>query len=1060
MFKKFITRPVLAIVIALVFLILGSVSLQRLPITLYPDIAQPCISVYTTYPGANAEIVSRSIAPILEEAINGAENMTYMTSSVGNDGSLNINVFFEVGTNPDIAAVNVQNRVATVTSRLPEAVIRAGITTNKEQKSQIMTAGLESTDEKYDEIYLQNYLTINVVPALKRIQGVSKVELFGIKDYSMRVWLQPERLTAYGITVEEVDKAIKEQNIEIAPGILGENSDENFQYNVIYKGKYTTPEEYGGIIIREDGKGGLVYLRDIAKIELGALLYTSSAKVNNHSGVCFMVYQTSGSNANDIQIKIQELFKEEQSKLPPSMRFVTLFSSKASLDASIHQVKSTLIEALVLVFFIVFFFLQDWRSTLIIGVSIPVSIIGAFLGMHFAGFSINLLTLFGLVLCVGLVVDDAVVVVEAVNQALTKKGTNTPLLATQKAMTEITGAVISTTLVMVAVFAPVAFIEGSVGGFYQQFAFTIITAIVISGVCALILCPALSALLLRSPDDVGGKWYDRLEHRFRIAFDIHFGYLTNKYLKVVVYILRNFKKSLLVFFAMILGIVLFFSKTSTGFIPDEDDSFLMVNIVMPSATSLTKTEEVVAKADSIVRTYDFIRESATVCGYDLLNASTSSSTGVVVVSLKPYKERNGAGSIWEIGYMINERLTEEITDATFITVKKPALPGFGEKGGVELVLQDRTAEGDLQKFSEVADDFIKKLAERPEVDEIYHTFHVDYPQYELLIDFEKAKLAGVSIDAISSALQVYWGSLQTSDFSLFGKNLKVVLQGDIESRRNLEALNFIHVISNKGESIPISNFVHLDERQGAVSITRFNMFNSININIIPKTGVSTGDMIPIVEEVYDQEIPNNYSFEWQGMVREQIKTGGSTALVFILSIVLIYLILSGLYESFIMPLPVLLSVPTTLVGVLAGIHITGIDNNIFVQVAMLILIGLIAKNSILIVEFGMQLREEGHSIAQAAVLAAKSRLRPILMTSLTAFLGALPMMFVTGMSAVGNFVIGLTMVAGLFSGIVLGVLLAPLLFVVFMNINERLKGRKKGQNIKEELRDVDMTESV
>ena len=366
----------------------------------------------------------------------------------------------------------------------------------------------------------------------------------------------------------------------------------------------------------------------------------------------------------------------------------------------------------------------------------------------------------------------------------------------------------------------------------------------------------------------------------------------------------------------------------------------------------------------------------------------------------------------------------------------------------------------MQKFSEVADDFINKLAERSEVDEIYHTFHVDYPQYELQIDFEKAKLAGVSIDAISSALQVYWGSLQTSDFSLFGKNLKVVLQGDIESRRNLEALNFIHVISNKGESIPISNFVHLDERQGAVSITRFNMFNSININIIPKTGVSTGDMIPIVEEVYDQEIPNNYSFEWQGMVREQIKTGGSTALVFILSIVLIYLILSGLYESFIMPLPVLLSVPTTLVGVLAGIHITGIDNNIFVQVAMLILIGLIAKNSILIVEFGMQLREEGHSIAQAAVLAAKSRLRPILMTSLTAFLGALPMMFVTGMSAVGNFVIGLTMVAGLFSGIVLGVLLAPLLFVVFMNINERLKGRKKGQNIKEELHDVDMTESV
>ncbi|MDD6209330.1 MAG: efflux RND transporter permease subunit [Bacteroidales bacterium] len=1040
MLKNFITRPILAAVISIIIVLLGSISLLKLPMTLYPDIAPPCVLVQASYPGANAETVARSVAPIVEEAINGVDNMTHMTSTIGNDGTLLIFTYFKLGTDPDMAAVNVQNRVSTITSKLPETVVKMGITTIKQQNSQIMIAGLVSDNPEYDEAFLQNYASINIIPEIKRVTGVGKIETFGMKDYSMRVWLKPDKMSQYNINPDEVAAAIQDQNIEGAPGYFGENSKEAFEYTIVYSGKFITEEEFRNIVIRSENDGSLVYLRDVAEVELGQFSYISSSYINGKPGTFFGVYQMAGTNANEIQVEINKLLEKKAKQLPASVELVNIYNTKESLDISINQVKSTLLEAFVLVFILVYLFLQNIRSTLIIAIAIPVSIIGTFLFMQIAGFSINLLTLFALVLSVGIVVDDAVVVVEAVNHKMTHKKEE-PLSATFSAMGEITSAVISSTLVMVAVFAPVGFIEGSVGIFYRQFAITMMSTIALSGVCALTLCPALCALLLREKQGGQKKGWNKFEERFSIAFNAQFDHLVKVYGNIIYKTIKHKWISLSALGIICLITAIMLNRTPKGFIPNEDDSFLMILVDLPVSTSLHRTEAVLSKVDSIVHTNNFIRSTGSISGFDMMNNTMNPSAGALFVSLKLIPDRGAIKNIDKICGLIQQQISQ-ITDASFFIVRQPTIPGFSNLGGVEFIMQDRAA-GSLKEFNDVAGQFVGKLYEQPEIAYAINPFKTNYPQYELIIDHKKAKQLGVNISNIMNVMQTYYGSYQCSDFNMYGKNYKVILQANPENRKNITTLSDIYVPNTKGESIPISAVASFKEKDGVLVVSRFNMFNSIMVNAGAKPGYSSGDLIDVLTRVAAEVLPHDVTYEWQGMAREETQSGSSTAMIFILSIVLVYLILCGLYESFLLPLAVLLSIPTALLGVFLAINAVGIDNNIYVQVSMLMLIGLMSKNAILIVEYALQRRLDGKSLTTSAIEAAKLRLRPILMTSLTFVVGLIPMLFSVGPSAVGNVSISISAIGGMLSGIVLGVLIVPVLFVVFRFIHEKISSRKK-----------------
>lgn len=1037
MFEKLITRPIFSVVISIVIVIMGIMGLTSLPMTLYPDIAPPCVYVNARYPGANAQTTLRSVAPVIEEAINGVENMTYMNTNIGNDGSMSISVYFKLGTNPDIAAVNVQNRVATITSQLPEAVVRAGITTEKQQNSTIYIGGLRSERPEYDEVFIQNYLLINAIPEMKRITGVSRIDLYGMKNYAMRVWLKPDKMGMYNITPEEVAAAISEQNIEIAPGTLGENSGENFQYTMTYKGKFTTPEEFSDIVLRADSSGESLRLKDVAHVELDSYSYNSSSQLSQIPGITFAVYQTSGSNANEIQIKLSELLEKQSKELPAGLEFVDIYTTKTALDSSINQVIETLIQAFILVFLVVYIFLQNWRSTVIIGITIPVSIVGTFFGMQAAGLSINLLTLFSLVLSVGIVVDNAVVVIEAVNK---KMNGRTVLEATRCAIGEISGAVVSSTLVMIAVFAPVGFIDGSVGLFYRQFSITMMVTITISGICALTLCPALAVLLIH-PEEPTGKdknFMMRYADAFGAAFNYQFARLSGGYMKLVGKMLRNPKMSFLALAIVIAITAIGFVSTPSGFIPEEDDNTLVVTLNMPPATSVAETNAVMAKMDSIIMSKQYSRETAVVTGFDLMNSAFNSSAGTLFIALKEVQERDGGTDIWTIRDELAVELNNHVTEGITFVSKMPTIPGFGNFSGLEMQILDRTA-GDLDSFVVATNTFLKRLEQEPEVDYAVHAFRTDYPTYEVLIDHSRAKQSGVSITTIANAMQMYYGSIEAADFARFGKNYKVIMQAKAEQRRTPESLNNIFITAENGEKFPLSTFVALKESQGPMTVARFNMYNSILVNVSPAPGYSTGQLMEAIKRVADENMPQGMAYDWQGMAREEANSGSSTAMIFLLSSILIFLVLAAQYESLFLPFAILLSVPTALLGVIASINMAGISNNIFVQIAMLMLIGLIAKNSILIVENALQLRLSGHSLAGAASLAAKSRLRPILMTSLTSVIGTAPMIFVTGVSAVGNQAIGVAVVGGFLTGIIGGVLITPSLFVIFRWMEEKMR---------------------
>jgi HAE1 family hydrophobic/amphiphilic exporter-1 len=1041
MFKIFIQRPVLATVISILLVILGILSLTKLPLQQFPDIAPPSVLVTANYPGANAETVLRSVAPSLEESINGVENMSYMSSTASNDGTLAITVYFKLGTDPDQAAVNVQNRVTQATSQLPTEVVQQGIITAKQQNSFIMAIGMYTEDEqKYDQTFIANYAQINIIPEIKRIPGVGSASIFGgVKDYSMRIWLNPTQMATYKVTPNEVMAAIKDKSLEAAPGRFGERSKEVFEYIIKYKGKLSKPEEYENIAIRANSDGSVLRLKDVARIEFGAYSYNSLTRLNGKKGVVLGIIQLAGSNANEIQISINKLMEKAAKDFPEGVKHNIFYSTKVALDQSIEQVIHTLIEAFILVFIVVFIFLQDFRSTLIPAIAVPVAILGTFFFMQLFGFSINLLTLFALVLAIGIVVDDAIVVVEAVHAKMEQKhiGANQ---ATTEAMHEISGAIISITLVMSAVFLPVGFLEGSTGVFYRQFAFTMATAIIISAINALTLSPALAALFLKNTHALQAEQAKMgFKEKFFAGFNKSFTALTDRYISSLRFLIKNKAISIAALLIIVVATIWMVRTTPTGFIPTEDQGFVAIAVNTPSGTSLEGTSKIMEQAETELRSLDASRFVTAITGFNLLTSSSSPSSAVVFVLLKPAKERGEIQDINEITNQIRGKLAQ-ISGGNFFVFSFPTVPGFSNVEALDLVLQDKTG-GKLDKFSGIANDFISELMKRKEIAVAFTTFKADYPQLQLEVDDDKANQLGVNVQDILQTMQAYFGSTQAADFNRFGKYYRVVVQADIADRADPSAIDRVFVKNKTGEMVPINTLVKLTRVYGSETASRYNMFNSIQVNAIPKPGFSSGDAINAIEEVARKQLPSGYGFEFSGQTREEISSNGQSTIVFILCLIFVYFLLAAQYESYILPLSVILSVPTGVLGVFIFIGIAGIENNIYVQVALIMLIGLLAKNAILIVEFAVQRRKAGLSLVNAALDASRLRLRPILMTSFAFVVGLLPMTVAVGPSAQGNHSISIGAAGGMVFGVILGLLLIPVLFVIFQHLQERISGK-------------------
>lgn len=1039
MLKRIIKRPVLATVISILLVILGVVGMSTLPITKFPEIAPPSVMVTAVYPGASAEVISRSVAPPLENAINGVENMDYITSTSSN-GNLMLTVTFKLGTDPDQAAVNVQNRVSQATSQLPAEVNQIGVTTLKRQNSMLAMISLYSDDGKTNDLFIENYAKINVVPEIKRIKGIGDAMVFGNKDYSMRVWLDPLKLASYNITPQEVSAAIQAQNVEAAPGRLGERSKEAIDYVIRYRGKYTEPQEYEALPIKANADGSTLLLKDVAKVEFGSYDYGISTRYDNKQGVMIALFQTAGSNANEIETAVRARVKELSTSFPTGVKYDVMYSSKESLDQSIDQVISTLLEAFILVFIVVYLFLQDFRSTLIPAIAVPVSIVGTFFFMKIFGFSINLLTLFALVLAIGIVVDDAIVVVEAVHAKMDKRKLN-PRAATMSAMSEITGAIISITLVMSAVFIPVAFMDGPTGIFYQQFALTLAIAIVISAINALTLSPALCALLLKQHHaEEHGSEVKKLNFRdrFFVAFNVGFDRLTLRYASVILKLIKNKWIAFSGLAAVIVLMAWMFNKTPTGFIPDEDQSFLISTITLPPGATQTRTTDVVNRATAIIEKHPAVHKVVSVNGLNMLNFSSSSSSAVLFIKLKAIKDRGQLQDINKIAGQMQGQLGD-IKEGSFFVLGMPTVPGFGNTSGMELVLQDKTA-GSLSKFNEISNAYMGALMQRPEISLAFSTFNASFPQYELVVDHVKAKQLGVNVQDLMMVMQGYYGSMQASDFNRFGKYYRVLVQLPPEFRSDESSLNTIQIKNSKGEMLPLSTVASLKRTTGPDVVDHHNLFNAINITAMPAPGYSTGQAMKAVEEVSAQNLPNGFDYDLKGMSREEKISGGQTILIFGMCLVFVYFLLSAQYESYLVPFAVLLGIPTGLLGVFIGITFADLTNNIYVQVAMVMLIGLLAKNAILIVEFAIQRRRAGKSLVASAVEGAKARLRPILMTSLAFIAGLLPLLFEVGPSAIGNHSIGYAAVFGMLFGTVLGVFITPILFIVFQHLQEKISG--------------------
>lgn len=1041
MLKRFIERPILATVISFILVILGFMGMVNLPLERFPDIAPPAVQVTAIYPGANAETILRSVAPSLEEAINGVDNMTYISSVASNDGSLVISVFFTKGTDPDQAAVNVQNRVAQATSQLPPEVVQRGIITAKQENSLMMVHALLSEDAgKYDQQFLTNYANINIIPDLKRIQGVGNAFILGgNKEYAMRIWLKPEQLATYKIATSEVLAAINDQNLEAAPGKFGEGSKEAFEYVVKYDGKLNRPVDFEDIIIRANPDGSFLRLKNVARVELGSYTYNSENTVDGQPGITIVIFQLPGSNANEIQTRARALFLKAGEKYPKGVVNTTFYNTKDALDTSIEQVQHTLIEAFILVFIVVFIFLQDLRSTLIPAIAVPVAIIGTFFFMNVFGFTINLLTLFAMVLAIGIVVDDAIVVVEAVHAKMEHKHLS-PAPATLEAMHEITGAIISITLIMAAVFLPVGLMKGATGLFYRQFAFTLAIAIVISAVNALTLSPALCALILRDIHH-GDNKPRNFKERFFVFFNTTFAFLVKRYVVSLAFLIRH--KWLTLCALLLIGIATVFmvSRTQTGFIPTEDIGFIGIAVKMQSGASLDRMRQLNDEAVKQLESMQQVLKVNTLTGFDFLTFSNSPSASQIFIILKPMKERGSVRTIAEIKSLVQQKLAA-IKGMDAFAFELPSIPGYSNVDGLDVVLQDRTGDARLDKFSHVSDNFIADLMKHKEIGFAFTTFKANYPQFRLEIDKSKARQLGVSIRDILQTMQTYLGSIQASDFNRFGKYYRVVAQAEASGRTDPSKINGVYVKNDKGEMLPITTLVQLKRVYGPETAKRYNLFNSISVTVMPQKGFSSGDAIRIVNEVTKTSLPDGYTQEFSGLTREQISSGGQAVIVFSLCLVFVYLLLAAQYESYILPLAVILSIPNGIFGVFIAIGLTGIENNIYVQVALIMLIGLLSKNGILIVEFAVQRRRAGHSLIKAALEAASLRIRPIIMTSFAFIVGLIPMMGATGPSANGNHSISIAAAGGMLFGVMFGLSFIPVLFVVFQALHEKISLKK------------------
>ncbi|WDF65351.1 efflux RND transporter permease subunit [Flavobacterium sp. KACC 22763] len=1035
MIELFIRRKILSLIISVMIVLLGLLALFQLPITQFPDIVPPSVTVTAKYTGANAEVSANAVALPLERAINGVPGMTYMSTVTSNDGLTLIQVFFEVGTDPDLAAVNVQNRVTTILDELPEEVIRAGVTTEKEVNSMLMYLNITSTDKTQDEQFIFNFTDINILQELKRIDGVGRAEIMGQKEYSMRVWLDPEKMLSYNISANEVINSLQKQNISAAPGKVGEGSGQmnnQLQYVIKYGGKFFEPKQYEEIPLRANPDGTILRLKDISKIEFGAMSYGMVSKTDGKPSASIMLKQRPGSNASEVIASVKEKMTElKGSSFPPGMEFNIAYDVSRFLDASIHEVLRTLVEAFILVAFVVFLFLQDWRSTLIPVLAVPVALIGSFTFMSMMGFSINLLTLFALVLSIGIVVDNAIVVVEAVHVKISEEHMS-PMEATISAMKEITGAVIAITIVMAAVFIPVAFLSGPVGVFYRQFSLTMAISIVISGINALTLTPALCAIMLKAHDPNKEKksLLDRFFHRFNHWFDN----ITSKYIKVLV---KFADRNTVTVGLLVLFCVLTWGTTkflASGFIPTEDQGMVYVSVTTPQGATVERTEKALDEVTKIAQGIKGVDNVTTLAGYSIVTEIAGASYGMGMINLKDWSERDI--SVTEFMAELTEK-TKNITDAQIEIFAPPTVPGFGNTSGFELRLLDKSG-GSITNTDKVTKEFIKELNASPEIQNSFSSFDATFPQYLIHIDYDLAAKKGISVDNAMSTLQTMLGSFYATNFIRFSQMYKVMVQASPQFRQNPESILDMYLKNDAGEMVPFSTFIKLERVYGPEVLTRYNMYMSAMINGEPAEGYSSGDAIAAVEKIAAEKLPSRFELEWSGMTREEILSGNQTIYIFALCILFVYLLLAAQYESLLLPFPVLLSLPVGVFGSYIALVMVGLDNNIYAQVALVMLIGLLAKNAILIVEFAMAQNKLGRDIVEAAIEGARLRFRPILMTSFAFISGLIPLCIASGAGAIGNRSIGTAAAGGMLIGTVFGLLIIPGLYILFAKLEKRM----------------------
>lgn len=1037
--RTFIDRPILACVISVLILMLGLISLFNLPMEQYPDIAPPTVMVSTSYTGANAETVQKSVIVPLEEAINGVENMTYMTSTSTNNGSGSITVYFKQGTDPDMATINTKNRVSEAEGLLPAEVTKVGVTVEKRQNSTLKILTLYSPDNSYDQTFINNYFKINIEPRLSRITGVGNVNVMG-GDYAMRIWLNPQVMAQYSLVPDDVISALGDQNVEAATGTLGEDSENTYQYTLKYRGRYETSEEFGNIVIKSLANGEVLRLKDIAKVELGAQSYAYNSEINGHPGATCMISQTAGSNANEIIQEIDKLTEEISKELPKGLVLSDLMSTKDFLDASIHEVVKTLIEAILLVILVVYVFLQSVRSTIIPAVSIIVSLIGTFAFLYLAGFSLNLLTLFALVLVIGTVVDDAIVVVEAV-QAKFDEGERSPYKATTGAMDGIAAAIVTTSLVFMAVFIPSSFMGGTSGTFYMQFGLTMAVAVGISAINALTLSPALCALIMTPHIDTTTGQKLSFSTRFHHAFEASFNRLILRYKNGVKWF---FRRKWVVGTALVASMALLavlMKTTKTGLVPDEDMGCIFMNVTTPPGSSLSQTIKAMSEVENSIKDIPQIMSYSNVSGYSMMGGQTPSG-GMLIIRLKPWEERPEKKD--EINAVIAEiyKRTANIKSAKLFVFAQPTIMGYGMGSGFELYVQDR-AGGDINTLQKYTTDFIASLNQRPEIQMAYTSFDTKFPQYTVEVDAARCQRAGITTTDVLSVLSGFIGGNYSSNLNRFSKLYRVMVQADKVYRLDKDALNNMFVRTSSGEMAPIGQFVTLTKVYGTETLTRFNLYNSIQVNGLPADGYSTGEAIAAIEEVAKQTLPVGYGYEFGGITREEAGSGSNTIIIFAICIIFVFLILCALYESIFVPLAVMLSVPFGLMGSFLFAKMWGLENNIYMQTGLIMLIGLLAKTAILLTEYASARRRQGMTIAQAAVSAAGVRLRPILMTALTMIIGLLPLVFASGAGANGNISLGVGTVGGMIVGTLALLFVVPTLFIVFQTLQEKLMPARK-----------------